>query len=270
MVTDNEEEAYSMVVPFRRIFFVILIFTVVVNHAFSMTESANQNGYELVQADEPQTPSLIAQLYCSVLGNEDARTEYRVLVYQALKDLGIEKPSAVSVKQMNGIGPAFARVPLSTFTAFGIWLDEPYLDSCSFAEKIFHLYHEAAHYTLMHHQKILAGVGISLLLVSLGVIELSGILRDVSVLMKNIVAVGTGAFIVAGCYRYILPHFIKRQEKQADILAAQTLIAHGKKDIVIEHIDNLSKMPIIEEDALWWYSNVEQATYLKAILCGKS
>jgi hypothetical protein len=211
-------------------------------------------------------PSLMARLYCSILGDKDARPEYRQIVYQALQSLGVEEPANVPVKQMNAIGPAFARVPLSTFTAFGIWLDEPYLNTCSQEEQLFHLYHEAAHYALNHHQKLLVGCGVAAVFMTVVFLKAESILGDICPLVKNTAAAGAGILIALGCYRYVLPQVVKRQEKQADLLAARTLKVLGRQDIVVAHVENLKKASDGDDGALWWFSNHEQAEYLESVL----
>lgn len=209
-------------------------------------------------------PSLIAKLYCSVLGNKDASKEYREKVYQVLKQHGVNKPEDVPVKQMNGIGPAFARLELSSFTAFGIWLDENFLDICTDEQKDFHIYHEVSHYVKYHHQKILALSACLLTLIATGFTKLNRFCSSSDNITRYSVLTGATAFTLLTSYLYLLPNIVKRQEKEADILAAKALINAGKSQVVDNHIENLKKY-INSPDDIWWYSNKEQIKYLEDI-----
>lgn len=207
--------------------------------------------------------SMASKVYCAVLGNEDASQEYKKQVYEALTQLGVEHPESVPVKQMNGVGPAFARMDLSSFTAFGIWLDEKYLDTCTQEEKLFHIYHEASHYACKHHQKILIGSAVSMLLVAAGLMKLSRVSPDGSV--AKCVTLGSAAIaVLSGTYCYLLPHVVKRQEKQADLVAAQALINAGRQQVVDSHIDDLKESEISDNN-IWWYSKDEQINYLENV-----
>jgi Zn-dependent protease with chaperone function len=212
-----------------------------------------------------QGQSLVSKIYCLFLGDTDVPYEYKQMVYQALRDFGLENPSEVSVKQMNGVGPAFARVNLSSFTAFGIWLDVRYLNKCSEEEKIFHVYHEVAHYVLNHHVKILVGCGGVIALLIAGLVKLHGTLGVSSAILKETLIGGVGILAVLAGYRYILPYFVKKQEKQADIMAAKILVSTGREGIVKAHIENLKKYKDSDEDALWWCTNKETIKYLEKL-----
>ena len=72
---------------------------------------------------------LPSQLYCKVLGNVDVKAEYKALAHKALADLGVTHPEEVAIKQMNQVKSLVALMPVSSFTAFAIWLDESYLNS---------------------------------------------------------------------------------------------------------------------------------------------
>lgn len=210
-------------------------------------------------------PSLISRFYCLVLGNKNTKQEYKEKAHKALKDLGVEKPEDVPVKQMNGIGPAFARLQLSSFTAFGLWLDEEYLDQCSEEEKIFHIYHEAAHYASRHHQKIITGSAIILPLLTYGFIKLNNSLDPYGTLTKASIITTTSIATLLSSYLYFLPQVVKRQEKEADIKASKTLIRLGKQEAVENIIENLKSMPA-NDGNIWWYSNQEQIQYLENLI----
>jgi len=181
--------------------------------------------------------SLISKMYCSIFGNNDVRPEYKQKVHQALKDLGVAQPLDVPVKQMNIVGPSFARYKLASFTAFGIWLDEAYLNRCNEEEKMFHIYHEASHYVQKHHQKNIAGCSGTLMLTLAGLLALKKALGSTNPLIKNVTVAGTTILAIIGGCRYLLPYFVKRQEKQADLMAAKILMSTEKEYIVDAHIE---------------------------------
>ncbi len=206
--------------------------------------------------------SIASKLYCSVLGNQDASPTYKDLTYQALTNLGVKNPDNVSVKQMNGVGPAFARINLSSFTTFGLWLDEAYLDTCTQEEKLFHIYHEAAHYASNHHQKILAGIAVALPLSIFGLVKLNKYLPEKKI-TKVAIYTGIACATLTGIYFGVLPSIVKHQEKQADIRAAKTLISLGKEDVVLNRIQTLKTYKDANSTDIWWYSNAEQIKYLE-------
>lgn len=207
--------------------------------------------------------SLLSKLYCQFLGSSDVKQEYKELAHKALKDFGISNPETVSVKQMNSVGSLIALMPLSSFTAFGIWLDEKYLDSCSQEEKVFHIYHEAAHYARNHHQKLLGiGVGLSAA-VGAGLLYLNKKLHAHNIPYSGALTLGSTIVAAAALYLGIVPTIVKRQEKQADVEAAKKLSSLGNQDIVNAHIAMLRQSPSQDKSALWWFSENEQAHYLE-------
>lgn len=211
--------------------------------------------------------SIISKVYCSILGNDDVSLQYREKVDQALKDLGVENPSDVPVKKMNGVGPAFARFDLSSFTAFGIWLDENYLDRCSEEEQKFHIYHEVSHYVQNHHAKMIGGCGAALIFATVGLAKLRSFIGSTDSLVASALTVGLGILVSLAGYRYALPLLVKKQEKEADLLAAATLIATEQSTVVDAHIEDLEAR--VEKygdtgDAWWWYADKEMIECLKA------
>lgn len=210
--------------------------------------------------------STVANLYSTILGSKPVSEPYRTLTYKALADLGINNPEKnVRVCQMNGVGPAFARLELSSFTAFGIWLDEQYLNQCSEAEKMFHIYHEAAHYKLNHHVKVLTRCGLASLGSIAGLVALSVGLKKQPSWIRVSAGITTGLIGLYAGYRYLLPSLVKEQEKEADLLAAKTLCTRGRSDVVTHHIISLGHYPSPTKQDLWWYSPAEQQAYLSQI-----
>lgn len=197
-----------------------------------------------------------------MLGNQDAQQEYRETVYQALAQLGVSDPTQIPVKQMNCVGPFFAGIDISSFTAFGIWLDEEYLATCSEEERMFHIYHEACHYVSNHHAKNALGlalVGLSLIYAGT---KLSGAIPSEQAILKYAVPMAAVCAAFATTCKFLLPPVVRMQEKEADIKAVQILMNIGKENVVDAHINEVSSS-VTTEQTLWWYSNTEQRDYLK-------
>lgn len=215
------------------------------------------------------SPSLTTQAYSEVLGNQDASAEYQALARTALKDLGLQNSEAVVVKKMNAVGSSIAGVDLSSFTAFGIWLDEAFLNTCSQDVKTFLIYHEAAHYVNNHHPKLLGqGLGI-VLLTGLGLIALnSGLskIAKISSLVKNSAVAGVGLASTVGFFKYVLPLLAKQQEKDADLIAASTLVKKGEDRIVSSYVEFLKLLPEQDQTHTWWPSVKDMIDYLGSIL----
>ena len=207
---------------------------------------------------------LISKLYCQALGNEDVQLVYRNETHQALKEMSVPYHVLVPVKKMNRVGPIIACTKLSSFTAFGIWLDETFLDSCSKDERIFHMYHEAAHYALRHHQKILGSGATMLALTGVVLVGLHKYFTYTHTSHNTAKTIGTGA-VLPLLSLYLLPKMVKKQEKNADLLAAKVLIESGRGDIVKKHIEVLKHAKSSEGAKLWWYSTEEQINYLEKL-----
>jgi Peptidase family M48 len=206
--------------------------------------------------------SYVAQLYCSLLGDQDVDVAYKNTVYKALHTFGVYDTEGIPVKRMNAVGPTIAKLPLFSFTAFGIWLNEDFLAPCSENEKIFFLYHEAAHYAYKHHQHVLAVEALYLSLV-MGLVHV--LLRNRNRILHHLaLGYGTGIASVIN-YFFILPPFIKSQEKEADIQAVRALM----KDypyVVNHRIEELKHLVAAGEDVQdgrWWCSHQEQIEYLE-------
>ena len=212
--------------------------------------------------------SFIAKAYCRVLGNNDVRQEYADLVHQALRDFDVNNAELVYVKKANSVGSVLALMPVSSFTACGIWLDEDYLDQCSSSEVLFQIYHEAAHYAQHHHAKLLAtALGITGVIAS-GFAYGNKILREKNYSHPLVTTAAAGTLLLAAAYVGILPNIVKRQERRADIEAAKKLYAIGREDVVAVHKQNLRRNSS-EAGNLWWFSSKEQADYLDDVI-GKS
>jgi hypothetical protein len=206
--------------------------------------------------------SYISQLYCLALGNGDIKKEYKDIVTKALQEYGVVDAELISIKKMNCVGQVIARMPLSSFTAFGIWFDEDFLDLSSEEERTFQIYHEAAHYVQQHHQKTLISLAISNGAIA-GFISYNKLLQD-----RNnscslpITPAITGIVAAAGIYLGMLPYIVKQQEKEADLQACRKLIALDRTDIIKARIKDLRRSGSTSGN-IWWFSEVEQAEYLE-------
>lgn len=210
---------------------------------------------------------MMSQLYCWLLGNQDVRQEYALLARQALAALGVNNSQEVAIKKMNGLGPIIARVnALSSFTAYGIWLDEAYLDTCTMQERLFHIYHEAAHYAHKHHQKMVIGITLTVPLICALSLQLNKLSLIDNAHFYTLSAVQS-LIMLASAYAYILPAVVARQEKHADIAAAQALIAEGKTDVVNAYIDLLKSYAYGgSETGAWWPAVAQQIGYLEDLV----
>ncbi len=203
--------------------------------------------------------SFITKIYCTILGNNDVKQEYRELAHRALKDFGITEPEKVSIKKMNNVGSIIALMPVSSFTAFGIWLDEKYLDSCTKEQRTFQIYHEAAHYACKHHQGLLA-VGTGMVLAIPALLYLHNKLDNQCNHHNRATTLGIGAAAGLALFSGMLPFLVKQQEKQADLEAAKKLRELNKAAIVEAYLGKLDQSN--SNNHLWWYSTTEQAQYL--------
>jgi hypothetical protein len=206
--------------------------------------------------------SYVSKIYCKMLGNSDVKEEYRKLAYKALEELDVPNPEAIPVKKMNNVGSIIALMPLSSFTAFGIWFDEDYLDSCSPEQKVFQIYHEAAHYAQQHHQKVLAASATLTALAAVGMSVLNKKLKENNSPHSLAIILGVSAATVTLMYLGILPLMIKHQEKTADLEASKKLISSGNAGVVEAHIQSL-RHPTPSYGNIWWFSDKEQADYLE-------
>ncbi len=184
--------------------------------------------------------SYISKIYCAALGNDEIKQEYKDIVIKALKDYGVASPEQVAVKKMNTVGQVIARMPLASFTAFGIWFHEEHLDSCLPEERIFQIYHEAAHYAQQHHQKILISS------TAISTIAIAGLIACNRSLQNNnpysvVITTAVSTITAAAFYLGMLPYIVKHQEKEADLQACKKLVALDRVDIIKARIQNLRR-----------------------------
>lgn len=206
--------------------------------------------------------SLLQNLYCTILGTVDIKAEYKAEVHEALRAYGIKNPEDIPVKQMNAVGPLVAITPLSSFTAFGIWFDQNYLDACCPEERTFKFYHEAAHYAQHHHQKLLVTEAIITVLSSVGLCMVNDILKRTKCSNQISSMLAASLITATAVYLGITPYFVKQQEKEADIVACKKLQSLDKQHIVKAHSDSLAAKS--SGSTLWWFSDKQQSDYLQA------
>jgi len=210
---------------------------------------------------------MLPKIYCSVLGNKDVDPRLMKIVREALKNLSIENPESVAIKQMTPVGPLLAMRNLASFTAApaGIWLDAEYLNNLNEEELEFLMYHEGGHFKLKHHRDTIVVSLLSLIAVVAGLVLFGKNLASIQPSLKWAMLISTGLLLILVFYWYILPSLVKRQEKQADLLAAQVLIDTGKQQIVDTYIKALQKSKNFDKSDLWWYSDREIVEYLEEL-----
>ncbi len=197
-------------------------------------------------------------IYSSILGKNDVKQVYKDLVHKALSDFGCANPEKVAVKRMNSLGSLIAGVQISSFTAFGIWLDEEYLDACTIEQQTFQIYHEAAHYVKNHHSKLLAKL-LGLVAVNVFIVHCLQSKSSQNHL-GQVAKVCCMLFALLGSGK-LVSCIVKNQEKEADICAAKRLNRLGESDVVNAYIQDLYSLT--GNDSLWWYAPLEQVLYLK-------
>ena len=209
--------------------------------------------------------SYVSQLYCAILGDAEIKQEYKDLVHQALRAYGVMHAEEVPVKKMNTVGQIVALMPLASFTAFGFWFNEAYLDACSPEERTFQMYHEASHYAQKHHQKILKTGAALLGIATIGLVMFHKQLQESKNPSAMPITLATGLLTAAAIYLGIIPNIVKHQEKEADLGACTLLAASGNVDVVKKRIRYL-RVSGSSCSNLWWFSDNEQAAYLQEAL----
>lgn len=228
-----------------------------------LTIQCDQPCFSMEQA--PDSSNFFATLYGYLLGNENINPEYTQLIHVALQQLGVANPSAVTIKQMNAVGPALALQDLASFTAFGIWLNQEYLETLDRDTLTFLMYHEASHYVQQHHQKTIVACIISLLILIAEICLLKNWTYSIHPAIQVPTLITSALLSILAWYRFFLPILIKRQEKQADLMAAKTLIDNGAIQVVEAVITKLKNAKNTDESSIWWYSNNDVVRYLEEL-----
>lgn len=208
----------------------------------------------------------IEEVYAKFFGGQDASSWYTVTAQKALRDCGHQQPEEVSVKKMNALGPLCIGNDLYSFSMFNMWFDEELLNQVDELERLFVVYHEAAHVTQKHHQQFLLSlipVGMLAALVPFMHNRMFGaqpaIIRYVSYCVWYIL----GAMAVKKWY---VQPLIKLQEKYADLEACRTLSAIDRQDVITAHIALLKLMISLgyDQKSDWHYDLPSQVSYLDA------
>lgn len=219
--------------------------------------------------------SLIQKLYCTFLGNRDVSEKYKNLVQKALTDHEVKNPESVPVKHMNNNGSRIALMDVSSFTAFGIWLQEEYFEKHLQevpSETIFQIYHETAHYKLKHHQKLMTALATLCSISTIAFVLLYQHLDSANSNYHRTTIAATGIGLFGTIFAIILPYMVKLQEKAADIESAKTLIKIDQTEIVQKHIKILEWLKqqhpekLSWKDTLWWSTKEKQIEYLTKLL----
>ncbi len=208
-----------------------------------------------------QAESVSSSVYAQLLGKENASVWYQSKTAEALADFGVDA-SKVQVKRMNGFAPKLIGEGLYSFSCFDVWYNESLLNACPENERLFAVYHEAAHIALGHHTQ-----DIALLSAWLAAYPISywaySTYDDVSYLYYVLAVLGTYAASTLFAARS------RDKEKQADLYAVEKLVQLGKKDIILSHLHVLQHSMNAgdgEVEQTWHYSPSEQYAYIKESL----
>jgi len=162
----------------------------------------------------------------------------------------------------------------SSFTWFGTWINKKAWNEMTKKEKIFLAHHEIAHEAEKHPLKQVSIATITLLASIYAAKKYSPRLSTYLInsshpLFQKYLSLLFGMGGVLICVGILIPHMVKKDEKDADILAAQTLWNQGKEELVQHHINELKKIAgqqTKSSSSIWFKSVSEQINYLQFIL----
>lgn len=212
--------------------------------------------------------TITQNIYCKILGNNDASAQHTEAFKQALSDLGA-KDTTIPIKQMGAIGPVIAMQNLTSFTANGIWINEEHYNKLLQENKDlydFLVLHETAHYIKGHHKFLLKNI-----------------------LLKSTTALVT-LYLLSKCHKHVfnkdlpsqhkliasaltvaalgltMPKYVQHQEVEADIYAAAAL--HKKNPTALIRLIKHLKNQTYDYKFLWywWPKKEEQIKYLEEIV----
>lgn len=205
--------------------------------------------------------------YSSLLGTENASDDYRKLVLQALQDFGHTDTQKIQIRQMNSVASRLLGQDFLSFTLTNIWLNETALNTLKETERMLIIYHEVAHFVEQHHMQLLQKISIPVT-VSLASCIAIAHLKLASYTKKITQGLLAAASIIALDHFIIHPTVIQ-QEKEADILAAKTLIQINKKDVIQKYIQLLKKLSQNGKGSSTdgWHPTIdEQIQYMQPLL----
>lgn len=210
--------------------------------------------------------SYIENLYCSLLGKDDASCKYKDIIHEALEAFGVEEFENVPVKKMGNLPLRLIGEGYISFTMDGIWLNEERLSECPESEIVFILFHETAHYVHRDHGKQIislipaAWIFYTIPGCSLGIVDGRTIWAHLGCL---------GATYLATIL--VLDHLFMRPiarylDKNAELAATRVLVSINKGNIVREHIHYLQSLLGKGEgtSAIWSHSLQVRIDYVTA------
>ena len=207
----------------------------------------------------------VADIYCHLLGGQDASLWYQKATKKALADFGHPDPDQVGIKQMNALGPMCIGNDLYSFSMFNIWYNEDILDQMDERERLFGVYHEVAHIVQKHHQQLLLSCVPAAFFVTLIPSMHKRCFGQQPCLIRYsaymIWATLSGVAIAKGWLR----PWVKTQEKWADQEGARILCSIDRQDVVDAHIASLERLlhSGYQGTQDWHYSLKDQAAYLR-------
>ena len=200
-----------------------------------------------ISSEDLQKKSFLRTTCCVLLGTANAPDDIQSCFTNAADNFDISQDKRLPIKLIN-------KCPVlnsfSSFTWFGTWINRDYWQKMSNLEQEWSAYHEIAHQKLNHPKKQIITAASALF--SSAVFSYYFKFQ----LLSAIAITGSLLAFVSSSYAHIC-------ERQADILAAQTLYSKDKGDIVAEHIKSLSFEP--NEWSMWFNSPADQIKYLQAI-----
>ncbi len=213
----------------------------------------------------------IAENFCGQLfGTDIASTEIQAQIKNARNSFNLQTTDQPPTKYItNNWLQKF-----SSFTWFGTWINKKAWNAMTEEEKSFLAHHEIAHEAKKHPLKQI-GITAIIFLTSMYVAKkyssrLSAHLINSShPLLQKYLSLLFGMGSVATCTGMLISYIIKEHEKDADILAAQTLYNQGKIEPVQHHINELKKIASQQTNnssSIWFKSVPEQINYLQSIL----
>lgn len=207
----------------------------------------------------------IEEVYAKFFGGQDASSWYAVTAQKALRDSGHQQPEGIPIKKMNALGPLCTGDSLYSFSMFNMWFDEELLNQVDELERLFVIYHEAAHVTQKHHQQFLFSlipVGMLAVLVPFMHNRICGTQPAIVRYVSYCVWYMLGAMAVKKWY---VQPLIKLQEKYADLAACHTLSAIDRQDVIDAHIALLKLMISLgyDQKSDWHYDLANQVSYLE-------
>ncbi len=126
--------------------------------------------------------------YASLFGDQDASPWYQKITKEALEQFEVNADE-ICIKRMNGIGPFIVGSGLFSFSMNNIWYDETLLGKLSEKQRLFAVYHEAAHIALRHHPTQLLYLFGTSMVTAIALLKLP-MLKDAQGLTKSITLLG--------------------------------------------------------------------------------